>query len=98
MLLDKSKVKSLRVQRGWTQQHLADVCDINVRTIQRLEKSGIASSETTTALASGLDVRASDILLNQIEPPNSSGARVTDYRWVALLTLVLGFVVGYWAG
>ena len=40
MLLDKNKLKSLRAQRGWTQQHLADVCDINIRTIQRLEKSG----------------------------------------------------------
>ncbi|MDA0693163.1 MAG: helix-turn-helix domain-containing protein [Proteobacteria bacterium] len=98
MLLDKNKLKSLRAQRGWTQQHLADVCDINIRTIQRLEKSGVASSETTKALASGLDLRVSDILLDQVGSHTSDSATKTDYRWVALLTLVLGFVVGYWAG
>ena len=98
MLLDKNKLKSLRAQRGWTQQHLADVCDIHIRTIQRLEKSGVASSETTKALASGLDLRVSDILLDQVGSHTSDSATKTDYRWVAILTLVLGFVVGYWAG
>jgi hypothetical protein len=43
-------------------------------------------------------LRVSDILLDQVGSHTSDSATKTDYRWVALLTLVLGFVVGYWAG
>ena len=60
MLIKKGIVKNARQQRGWTQQQFADICDLNIRTIQRLEKTGVASMETSKALASVLEVSVAD--------------------------------------
>jgi transcriptional regulator with XRE-family HTH domain len=49
-------VVSLRKSRGWTQEHLAQVADLSVRTVQRVEDQGTASAETLLALASAFDV------------------------------------------
>ena len=45
-------IREKRTQRGWTQQQLADICGLSLRTIQRVELHGIASLETSKALAS----------------------------------------------
>ncbi len=50
MNLDSAKLKSLRNAKGWTQQHLADVSGISLRTIQRAELKGTVSTETISAL------------------------------------------------
>ncbi|GAB4194791.1 MAG: hypothetical protein Tsb002_26680 [Wenzhouxiangellaceae bacterium] len=54
--------KDLREQRAWSQQHLADAAGISLRTVQRIEKAGQASPESTKALASTLGVRADELL------------------------------------
>ncbi len=46
---------------GLTQQHLADACAVSLRTIQRVEKEGMASSETVLALCSVLEVERKTI-------------------------------------
>ncbi|ENO00390.1 MULTISPECIES: helix-turn-helix domain-containing protein [Pseudoalteromonas] len=43
MQLNPTTVKSLRSKLDWTQQQLADACDVSLRTIQRVEKEGAAS-------------------------------------------------------
>lgn len=52
MTISGENVKRLRLERGWTQEHLASLTGRNVRTIQRVEKSGICDLETRSALAS----------------------------------------------
>ncbi|WP_426269243.1 helix-turn-helix domain-containing protein [Dyella kyungheensis] len=49
-------VKRLRLERSWTQEHLAHVAGINVRTVQRIEKSGVCDLETRASLASVFQV------------------------------------------
>lgn len=58
MKIDKNLIKKLRISRGWTQEHLADVCDCTSRTISRVEKNGVCTMETAQALAVnfGVDV------------------------------------------
>ena len=56
MQLHAQTIKSIREQRAWTQQHLADACGISLRTIQRVEKFGNASHDTALGLASVLEV------------------------------------------
>lgn len=51
MNISGENVKRLRLERGWTQEHLASLTARNVRTIQRVEKSGICDLETRSALA-----------------------------------------------
>jgi DNA-binding XRE family transcriptional regulator len=56
MQLHAPLIKQLREERAMTQQHLADACDVSLRTIQRVEKYGNASKETTMGLCSVLEV------------------------------------------
>ncbi len=50
MNINAEKIKSLRQSKGWTQQHLADACGLSLRTIQRVERHGVASKETALSL------------------------------------------------
>lgn len=49
-------VKTQRLKRAWTQEQLAEICSVNVRTIQRVEKLGQASLETKKALAAAFNI------------------------------------------
>jgi transcriptional regulator with XRE-family HTH domain len=99
MLIDKDLVKNARQQRGWTQQQLADICDLNIRTIQRLEKTGVASMETSKALASVLEVTVPELLVDDrsVKPPINEvkSDKVLPYMAV---TFLVAFSLGYWLG
>jgi transcriptional regulator with XRE-family HTH domain len=49
-------VQKLRLQRGWSQQQLAELSGLNVRTIQRIEKGQEPSVESLKSLAAVFDV------------------------------------------
>jgi transcriptional regulator with XRE-family HTH domain len=51
MNISGDNVRRLRFERGWTQEHLASLTGRSVRTIQRVEKTGICDLETRSALA-----------------------------------------------
>ena len=38
-------VQKLRLQRGWSQEQLAELSGLSVRTIQRIERGQVASTE-----------------------------------------------------
>ncbi|WP_299870383.1 2TM domain-containing protein [uncultured Hoeflea sp.] len=54
-------VRKLRIERGWSQETLAEISDLSVRTIQRVERGGNASLETLCALASVFEVGITSI-------------------------------------
>jgi transcriptional regulator with XRE-family HTH domain len=54
-------IQKLRLQRGWSQEQLADVSGLSVRTIQRLERGQAASLETLKALGAVFDVDFSSL-------------------------------------
>lgn len=58
MKIDARLVRAEREKRAWSQEHLAEVAGVALRTVQRVEASGSGSLETVKALASvfGLDV------------------------------------------
>jgi len=69
-------VQKLRLQRGWSQQQLADLSGLSVRTVQRIENGHSASVETMKSLASVFEI---DFTQLQPEPEmNSSNPDVTD--------------------
>jgi transcriptional regulator with XRE-family HTH domain len=49
-------IQKLRLQRGWSQEQLADMSGVSVRTIQRLEQGKPAAIETLKSLGAVLDV------------------------------------------
>lgn len=54
-------VRKLRIEKGWSQETLAQVSGLSVRTIQRIERGGKASLETLGALAAVLEVDISTL-------------------------------------
>ncbi len=48
-------VKPLRLEKGWSQEQLAEIAGLSVRTIQRLENGGACSLETAKALSAVFD-------------------------------------------
>ena len=54
-------IQKLRLQRGWSQEQLADLTGLSVRTIQRIERGQTPSAESLKALASVLEVDFSEL-------------------------------------
>lgn len=61
MKIDPARIRQLREQRAWSQEQLAEIAGINVRTLQRVESSGGGSLETRMALASALEVTPAEL-------------------------------------
>ena len=49
-------LRKLRLQRGWSQEQVAELTDLSVRTIQRIERGGQPSLESAKALAAVFEV------------------------------------------
>lgn len=92
MEINAQKVKQLRQERSWTQQHLAQASGISLRTVQRIERYGTTSNETFMSLCAVLEVKA-DILRQQtphiieVEPER-------DNEQVNVTKLILASVAG----
>ena len=49
-------IHKLRLQKGWSQQQLADLSGLSVRTIQRMEQGQPASTESLKSLAAVFEI------------------------------------------
>ncbi len=58
MDIDTEKLKRWREERFWSQEHLAEMAGVALRTVQRIENGGNASRESITALAAAFNVDA----------------------------------------
>lgn len=70
MKINANKVISERKARAWSQQHLAEVSDVSLRTIQRVENNGTGSLETVKALASCFELDVNMLFTLEIEAAN----------------------------
>jgi transcriptional regulator with XRE-family HTH domain len=93
--LDAAKLRRLREDRHWSQDHLAELAGVGVRTVQRIENGERASNESLMALAAAFNVDASDLAEN-------SNAKAQDLlrqkavKMIADMRLALGIsVAGY---
>jgi len=65
-------LKKLRLQKGWSQEHLAELTNLSIRTIQRVERGQKPSFETARSLAALFEVKLSifqigDTIMNDKE-------------------------------
>lgn len=94
MKLNAKTVKRLRTDRAWSQEQLADIADVSLRTIQRVEADGSASRETRMALAAAFEIDVRDLAEPEAAPPPptplAAPTAVTprQYRIVGLIALV----------
>ena len=65
-------VQKLRLQRGWSQEQLAELSGLSVRTIQRIERGLPASNETLKSLASVFEIDFSTLQATQEPAMNAT--------------------------
>jgi len=63
-------IQKMRLQRGWSQEQLAEISGVSVRTVQRLERGQPGSLETLKALAAVFDTD-----LDSLKEPSMDAAR-----------------------
>ena len=85
-------VYKLRLQKGWSQEQLADLSGLSVRTIQRIENGQAASVESLKSLASVFEVDFNTLkepTMNSIpndSTPSSSNAQGISNEEMNLFT------------
>ncbi len=104
------QVQKLRLQRGWSQQQLAELSGLSTRTIQRIENGQAASTESLKALASVFEI---DFSILSREPVMQAPSSPNDHEvalalskvrkikgfyihlgWYVLVVLLLGVING----
>jgi len=68
---DSAKIKALRLQRGWTQEQLAEIAGVSPRTIQRAETANCAAFETVRAIAGAFETDFDQLI--KTDAPDSPG-------------------------
>ncbi|MFS2225986.1 helix-turn-helix domain-containing protein [Pantoea sp. B65] len=56
-----NRVRELRLAKAWSQEQLAEMASLSVRTVQRIENGEQPSLETLSALAAVFEIRVSDL-------------------------------------
>jgi len=94
-MISSDKLKELRNQHGWSQEQLATISGVSVRTIQRIEKSGECSLESKMALAGAFSVSVE--YLNDVSGYSSDYEAVSSKdnfaSWSILLIILLGILL-----
>lgn len=65
MNIDIEVIKQARASKNWTQQQLAEICGLSLRTIQRIEKTGIASHESVASLSSAYEIEKQNFVISK---------------------------------
>ncbi len=70
------QIQKLRLKRGWSQQQLAELSGLSVRTIQRIEGGQAASTETLKSLASVFEIDFSELTSEAAMPEQQTPSSV----------------------
>jgi len=62
MQLNTKRLKIYRNSRAWSQSQLAEVSGLSLRTIQRIEKTGVASQESVKSLAAVYECTITELI------------------------------------
>lgn len=98
---DAAKIKRWREERHWSQEHLADLAGIGLRTIQRIENGEAASQDSIMALAAAYNVDVMALSIDQEEEAAKivakknakarAGLRLSF--WIHFASYLLGIVI-----
>ncbi|MDH7974537.1 helix-turn-helix transcriptional regulator [Sphingomonas sp. AR_OL41] len=84
------KIRRWREERHWSQEHLAAVAGIGVRTVQRIENGETATNETLMALAAAFAV---DVAALTDDAATEAESRVEAIKKKKVADLRLAFVI-----
>jgi len=95
MIVKAKMLKNMRLDKKWTQQKLADECNLNVRTIQRVEKDGVASNDTVSAYSAVFEIQTDDLIVSPEQLAKNNAERISlNYIWLLIASIIGGAVGG----
>lgn len=78
MYINSARLRELRAARQWSQEQLAQLSGLNLRTIQRLESGAKISTESLRALAAVFEVPVESLLVSDPTPSQQALDAVRD--------------------
>ncbi|MEO1322532.1 MAG: helix-turn-helix domain-containing protein [Pseudomonadota bacterium] len=99
--VDHAKIKRWREERRWSQEHLAELAGLGLRTVQRIETGDAASHDSLMALAAAYNVDVSTLSIDQeAEAAKIVAAKYAQTRaalrlsfWIHLTSYVMGMII-----
>ena len=84
-----SRIRDLRSERSWSQEHLAGAAGLSLRTVQRVESGYACAGDTLLALAAAFEIPATE-LTKLIPPPVPADERFLGLTgrqaaWIGLI-------------
>src|SRR6201995_1484527 len=86
-------VQKLRLQRGWSQEQLAELSGLSVRTIQRIERGQPASVETLKALGAVFEIDFSALKEPDMNTTSNSTVSPNEALALAHVRKLKGFYI-----
>lgn len=93
MEISSERVRQERQRRGWTQQQLAEIADLSLRTVQRVENQAAASNETISSLCAVLEIPREELLRQDVDALAYQKA-LRRMRWLLSVAVVAGAAMG----
>ncbi|MEB5836953.1 helix-turn-helix domain-containing protein [Pantoea dispersa] len=75
-----NKFRSRRFARAWSQEQLAELSGLSVRTVQRIENGDQPSLETLSALAAVFEVSVADLSSSDAHGDNALDQRIVEAK------------------
>jgi transcriptional regulator with XRE-family HTH domain len=86
-------IQKLRLQRGWSQEQLAELSGLSVRTVQRLERGQTASVESLKALGAAFEIDFSDLKEPEMSTTTSQNVSADEALALAHVRKLRGFYI-----
>ncbi|ELE7142938.1 helix-turn-helix domain-containing protein [Vibrio cholerae] len=74
-------IRKLRLKHGWSQDQLAELSGLSIRTVQRIERGEKPSLESLKSLAAVFEINVSEL---QQESDMSNDVKVTDEEQIVI--------------
>ena len=81
MNINSKLVKKLRAEKSWSQDELATVSGLNLRTVQRIETESTASLQSKKALASAFEIAVKDLEHRESPAMQTHEYKTLDIEW-----------------
>jgi len=96
-MINKHLIKKLRTERAWSQEQLASVTGLSLRTIQRIETTGKASLESKRALAASFEIEVSELESKSScqDTAIASESRLHSGAKLGMTGAVIGLILAY---
>lgn len=87
--IDAQKIVQHRKSRVWSQQQLAEVAGLSLRTVQRIETTGQASHDSIQALAASFGLQPNELFTKQPRPRRAAYAAGSMIMAAVVLAIVM---------